>query len=437
MALPEEAAALCDRCLGRRIVGAAGTGPQQEAAILARRAEGWAEVAEADCPICEGAFFELDAWVETALEAAAPYEFATFQVGTVFSTEGETMEKSVAAAMGMESVGETIRTEANRALAAAIGERTGTGTAGEGERPDLALLVDTRFWTCEARANSTFILGRYTKTRRDIPQTHWPCKRCQGRGCWECDDVGVMYQSSVEDAIAAAAIPRFGAEGASFHGAGREDIDALMLGTGRPFVLELHDPKRRTTDLLALETEIGTTAPQTGVGVLRFVHASKPDVARIKEADYNKEYLAHCETESPLTRSAVEAICQQLTGITLDQRTPERVSHRRADLIRKRTVHHVKLEAWDQTSRDAAEGHVNTALQGSQEPQTISPDKTPDPVPPAESRYFSLRVLAESGTYIKEMVSGDDGRTTPSFASLAGTPTRVAYLDVVAILDDA
>ena len=50
---------------------------------------------------------------------------------------------------------------------------------------------------------------------------------------------------------------------------------------------------------------------------------------------------------------------------------------------------------------------------------------------------FSLRVHAESGTYIKEMVNGDEGRTTPSFTALAGVPVKVEFLDVVAILDDA
>ena len=34
------------------------------------------------------------------------------------------------------------------------------------------------------------------------------------------------------------------------------------------------------------------------------------------------------------------------------------------------------------------------------------------------------------------MVNGDEGRTVPSFTELAGVPTKVEFLDVVAILDD-
>lgn len=35
-------------------------------------------------------------------------------------------------------------------------------------------------------------------------------------------------------------------EGLKFHSGGREDIDVRMLGTGRPFVVEVLNPKRRT-----------------------------------------------------------------------------------------------------------------------------------------------------------------------------------------------
>ncbi|MCA1819814.1 MAG: hypothetical protein LC620_07185, partial [Halobacteriales archaeon] len=97
----------------------------------------------------------------------------------------------------------------------------------------------------------------------------------------------------------------------------------------------------------------------------------------------------------------VEAVCVQLTGAVLEQRTPDRVAHRRADLVRKRSLHKVDL--------DAMAEDLGTR--------------------------FSIRVRAESGTYIKEMVSGDEGRTVPSFSALASVPVKVEFLDVLAILD--
>jgi tRNA pseudouridine synthase 10 len=397
-ALVAASQALCDRCLGRRLIGAAGAAPQREAAAKARA---WPEVPESVCPVCEGAFADAERWLACALEEAAAYEFATFQVGTKFPGPCEGLEKEISKAMGQEKVGENIRTEANRWLAAAIATKTGTRTDPEGT-PDLVLEVDTRYWSCHAEANAAFVKGRYTKHRRDIPQTHWPCRDCTGRGCWKCHDTGVTYAESVEDAIGVPAEPLFGATGHSFHGAGREDIDALMLGTGRPFVLELRDPRRRAADLAELEERINAQTALTGVAVRGLRPARKEEVADIKEGEYEKEYLAHCVAESPVERAAVEAACSSLAGVTLEQRTPERVSHRRADLVRRRTLHALAVEAMAASS----------------------------------GLRFSVRVRAESGTYIKEMVNGDEGRTTPSLAARLGVPTRVEFLDVVAILDD-
>jgi tRNA pseudouridine synthase 10 len=396
--LVEACRVLCDRCLGRRLIGAAGAEPQRAKAAEVRT---WPEVPEKECPACEGAFADAEKWLACALEAASRYEFATFQVGTKFPGPCEGLEKEISQAMRQEKVGENIRTEANRWLAAAIAAKTGARTDPEGT-PDLVLEVDTRYWSCNAEANAVYVKGRYTKLRRDIPQTHWPCRDCTGKGCWRCNDTGVTYAESVEDAIGEPAEPPFGATGHSFHGAGREDIDALMLGTGRPFILELRDPRRRAADLAELERSINAHTARSGVAVRDLRLAKKEEVAAIKEGEYEKEYLAHCLAETPLERAAVEAACASLAGVVLEQRTPERVSHRRADLVRRRTLHAVTLEE----------------------------------MPESPGPRFSIRVRAESGTYIKEMVGGDEGRTVPSLSARLGVPTKVEFLDVVAILDD-
>ncbi|HLF16502.1 MAG TPA: tRNA pseudouridine(54/55) synthase Pus10 [Candidatus Thermoplasmatota archaeon] len=397
MALPDAVQVLCDRCLGRRLIGAAGVEPQRAEAQTART---WSEVAEKDCPVCEGAFLESDAWLRVALDAAKPYQFRTFQVGTQFPISGEALERELSAAMGQGKVGESIRTEANRALTAAFAAATGAAAVQEG-RPELVLKVDTRYHDAEVDPAPVFVRGRYTKHRRDIPQTHWPCRRCQGLGCWQCNDTGVTYAESVEDAVGIPALPLFSATGYAFHGAGREDIDALMVGTGRPFILELKGPKRRVADLPALAGTVNAAMALSGVAVRDLRMAAAEEVAAIKAADYAKEYLAHCVAEAPLARSAVLDAAARLSGATLEQRTPDRVAHRRADLVRKRTVHRVAVERME---GDASE-------------------------------RFSLRVLAESGTYIKEFVSSDEGRTQPSVSAALGLPVKVEFLDVVAILD--
>jgi tRNA pseudouridine synthase 10 len=44
-----------------------------------------------------------------------------------------------------------------------------------------------------------------------------------------------------------------------------------------------------------------------------------------------------------------------------------------------------------------------------------------------------VEVVGEAGLYIKELVSGDSGRTQPSLAQILGRTARVVSLDVVLV----
>ncbi len=117
-----------------------------------------------------------------------------------------------------------------------------TGASGGTERPDVVFLVDLAVGRVEVTVLPVYVQGRYRKLDRTLPQTRWPCRRCQGRGCDTCGGTGKTYAESVEEIVAAPFLRATGGEGSRFHGMGREDIDARMLGRGRPFVLELLRP---------------------------------------------------------------------------------------------------------------------------------------------------------------------------------------------------
>lgn len=390
---------LCDRCIGRFELGAQGPERQCPAGASKRQELAMESTPETDCRLCEGLFLNEATWLQLAKDALADVEFSSIQAGTMFAPEIQELEKEIRTELGIEST-EGLRTEANRWLLPTLAADLGVEAMKEG-RPDVVVLVDTQFHHATVQRNSLYMAGRYNKFRRDIPQTHWPCKRCQGLGCWDCEDSGVQYAESVEQSIGDLAKVAFDAESYSFHGAGREDIDALMLGGGRPFVLELNSPRLRTTDFAALEAAINASTETSGVAVQGLRPTEKEEVARIKGADYQKSYIAHCLLDEPVTAEELEATIAQFQGVTLQQRTPERVSHRRADLIRERTVESVGLV------------------------EPLSED----------GLRFSISVLAESGTYIKEFVSGDEGRTNPNFVGALGRSGKVEFLDVMDIHD--
>ena len=125
----------------------------------------------------------------------------------------------------------------------------------EFENPNLVVMMDYTTGKVDLQINPLFIEGRYRKLIRGIPQTRWPCRKCS-KGCKFCDFTGKTYPESVEELIAERVIQVSKGKESRFHGAGREDIDVRMLGRGRPFVLEIKEPKIRDLNLKELTEKL-------------------------------------------------------------------------------------------------------------------------------------------------------------------------------------
>ncbi len=176
---------------------------------------------------------------------------------------------------------------------------------------------------------------------------------------------------------------------------GREDIDARMLGRGRPFVLEILRPKLRRFDLAQLAERAGLDSGGR-IELLEPTIATARDVLEVKEATPEKSYRVGVRADVPVAK-----INEALTVVpdrAIAQRTPTRVAHRRSDLVRTRRIREARLV-------EASEGR------------------------------FTLDLRAEAGTYIKEWVEGDGGRTEPNLAGMLGVPATVEFLDVLEIHD--
>lgn len=357
-----------------------------------------------DCWVCEGHSAEVDVWAERIVDALDDIEFETYQVGCRVPPLLEENDRLLHESIGLDpEVGEPLKRELNREVGKRVGAETGTTV--DFDRADIIALLHLERDHVEISINSAFVYGRYRKLERDIPQTEWPCRDCGGEGiqlgsdgpepCTGCDGTGYRYDLSVEGLTAPyVAAAMNGTEGV-FHGAGREDVDARMLGTGRPFVIEVKDPHRRTPDLDAIETEINEAANGAiEVEGLRF--ATHEMVERVKSLPASKTYRASVRFGDPVTEDALSEAVTQLDGATIEQFTPNRVDHRRASLTRERTAY--RFEATLESPTEA-----------------------------------TVELHGEGGLYVKELVSGDEGRTTPSLAELLGVTADVETLDVVAV----
>jgi tRNA pseudouridine synthase 10 len=74
-----------------------------------------------------------------------------------------------------------------------------------------------------------------------------------------------------------------------------------------------------------------------------------------------------------------------------------RVLHRRADLTREKYIYKVKVKK-------------------------VSPKKA------------EMEIRCQGGLYVKELVSGDEGRTAPSVSELLGNKAKPIKLDVLSVI---
>ncbi len=381
---------LCDACLGR-LFGKLGHGYTNEERGHAVREV--ARIGAASCWVCEGLTSRYDTLARLVVKKLELWGFNTFLIGSKVEPEMQAREESLWSELGLTHP-EALKSEVNREVGKRVCDLTSKDASLE--NPDILAIVDTSFDHVDLQVNPLFVRGRYRKLARGIPQTRWPCKRCRGKGCARCGGTGKMYPTSVEEILAQAVMRDAGGTGHALHGMGREDIDARMLGTGRPFVLEIKEPQRRDLNLAAARDRVNTSGT---VEVDAFLPATRKDVVTVKSDRADKTYRVLVRFASPVDEAKLKKEMIILEAQPIAQRTPTRVVHRRADTTRHRSIRKAELVSTDGTVAE-------------------------------------FRVRAEAGAYIKELVHGDQGRTRPSLAEHLGVACEVLELDVVAIHDE-
>ncbi len=393
---------ICDHCFGRQFAKIA-TGRSNEQrgralkALLEARGAG---IPTGTCWVCNGLFESVDEWAATAADALRDYEFATFLVGTKVSgllSENEELLWELTGADYAEPLKAELNREVGKRLERALGKTA------EFERPELVVVLNLWTDTVEVQSNAVYLYGRYKKFKRGIPQTRWFCRACRGMGCARCNFTGRMYPESVEELISGSLLVLFQGTDMVLHGSGREDIDARMVGSGRPVVLEIKEPHRRFVDLREAEAKVNhENAGKIEVFDLQYVQ--KEAVAQVKSAKAEKTYRAVVifeAAEEPPSEEQLKAALAALNDTEIEQRTPHRVAHRRADLVRRRRVTSARLVSFDEEAQRAV-----------------------------------VEVTCNAGLYVKELISGDEGRTKPSLSALLGIPAAVTELDVLDVALD-
>ncbi len=394
---------ICNHCLGRKFSDVVEGNGNVERGEKIRKALELPEYDEdTKCDICSDIFKEIDSRLLDLVYEKIDFleiEFDTFVVGCKLPKEIVEKDALISEKLGLDV--EILKREVNREMGKILEKNLPQEV--DFDKEDVIIMADFRRMLKEdvenpvqvrIQINPIFIEGRYNKLVRNIPQTKWPCRKCKGRGCEACNFTGKQYPESVEELLSETALKYSKGYEAKFHGAGREDIDVRMLGDGRPFVLEIKEPRIRKLDLEKIEREANEAAlGKTAYHNLKYTVRKRKAEIKTSSPDTYKVYRALVECEDEIREEDLNKL-QSLH--TIQQRTPIRVSHRRADKIREKEVKELSCK------------YINP-------------------------HSFEMIIKTEGGLYIKELISSDEGRSKPSVSEVLGTQAICAELDVIEV----
>lgn len=253
-----------------------------------------------------------------------------------------------------------------------------------------------------------YISGNYLKLERDLPQSPWFIRNERND---DQDLENIKNETSVEELIRKHLLPLVEPDSHKFDSAGREDRDVRMLGNGRPFVFCMMNPKKSLSiteqDLLNAQQEMNKDG-RIRVHDLKLWH----DNTRSKEmhqgaTEKQKKYRCVIWSGTIVTKEVIQKL-NQVSNLVIKQNTPIRVLHRRTATIRERIIHCMNV------------------------------------VERINDHYLLLDLTTSAGTYVKEFISSDFGRTQPSLSSLLAHfsgqiipfDTQLLQLDVLDIVMD-
>lgn len=233
---------------------------------------------------------------------------------------------------------------------------------------------------------SIFIAGRYNKYSRHLSQTPWII------------DGARKTETSVQELICGPLQEALKVTETKFLSSGREDVDVKMLGKGRPFAAELIDAKRTTIsqeEIIKLQNDINNSTELIAVRDLQIV--CRDDLSSLKQGEEEKKkcYRAKIWCDKTISDDCIDKL-NSMKDVLVEQKTPIRVLHRRPIMVRPRIIHELAMKRIDDV-------------------------------------HYDLSLKTQAGTYIKEFVHSDFGRTVPSLRSLLDASVDIVELDVDAV----
>jgi tRNA pseudouridine synthase 10 len=352
--------ALCGACLSRE-------GPS-EWLVEARRSK--------ECSVCEGLMDTIPAVARRALKLASSFEFRTFTVGISMPQGPQEREDEIRSLLKMKG-NETIKIQAARMISAIVARATRKKV--DKSKPDLTFLVRLGPGKTEVTSRSLFFYGRYAKPS-GVSQRREPCRSCSGSGCLTCRFTGFGRRPSVEGAVSRKLKEFTAGKRMTFSWLGTEDRESRVFPPGRPFVVEVRNPrKREVPSVFALRSGKGKVV----VGSGRVLHSKPVSLPRFR---FRTRIVASAASKVDPEKLSRFHSAFKRTRVTFDRRNDGPV--------------------------------VKTVYSASARPS---------------GRRVRIEVELDGGLPVKRFVSGES--VTPSAAEVLGTPLSCEKFDILGVTE--
>ena len=324
------------------------------------------------CYICQGLMDNLGAIANSILAAVKGFEFDTFLIGAMLSTQLYEREDTMRARLkikGRENIKHYLTRELGMRLTRLTRKQVEYG------KPDITitLTIDKENNVDVAVTSRPLAFaGVYIKKSRGLPQKQDRCASCGGKGCNTCNYSGLSGYDSVEGIIANELVQITRGQTPKFTWIGSEDRSSLVLGSGRPFYVRVFNPKKRKLKNKAVK----------GNGIKAMLNAI--NYIPVIQPRFTVKTKIYIRCENALTKKILE---------TLNSLSGSKVSFENRSKVSIKSIYSVRIRQID-------------------------------------NNQFTLTITADGGLMIKQLVGGEE-YMKPNIAEILGMKCECLLFDIL------
>lgn len=303
---------------------------------------------------------------------------SSFVLGVSISNNTVTRELEVYRTINIE-ISESIKNELKREIGKLISNIYGLKP--DFKNPDIMVIIDFETDSYRLIVNPILLEGRYWKRGRNISQNQWIGK-----------DSGKKYPYSLQEFLLNKLRDVFKTNSIVMHTSGGEDVDSRILGSGRLFVIEIKNPVVRKVELDNINNLLKTDLLLVKIDSF----SSRVRIKYLKNESFRvaKVYRLLIYSEREIIPRELCLLEEYFKNTIVKQHTPTRVLWKRRDRVRSYRVYEIKNY------------YINPCV-------------------------FETIIYCDRGLYVKELIHGDSGRTTPNYADYLKTKLYPLETDIV------